>query len=594
VRAAVYDALDPAGLAAAHQRAARLLTEGGSAPEKVAAHLLRVAPAGDDDVVAPLLEAASAAVGRGAPQGAYTYLRRALAEPPSEERRPAVLLALGRAAFLVDLRAGAEHLQEAHDQLTDPAQRADVAIPLGTAYLYLLEVDRATAAWSDALAGLAPGEHDRARRLEAALLDVVWIAPDRTDALARLPLLRQRPAHDSIGGRLLECAISSVDMAAVDPAAVPRARRALGDGSLVREVNGDGAVLCGWITLLTADDDTVMASMDSAVEQAHVNGSLYALTPAYTFRSLGWLWRGQLAAAEEDARESRRLADLTHLDINRLFADPVLVDVLLEQGRLDEAEEILRAAGVADGSATGPAHLILDSHARLLRLRGEPQAAYEAALRAADNWKAYHIANPAFTGWRCEAALALHALGRTGGARDAVAEEVELARRWGAPRALGRALRVAGDVHGGDEGVRLLQEAVAVLEDSCARLEHAKALTDLGAALRRSGQRAEARPPLRRALDLAARCGAGPLADRARTELAAAGGHPRRTALTGSASLTPAERRVAEMAAAGATNRVIAQDLYVTPKTVEVHLSSVYRKLGITTRTQLPRALSAG
>ena len=131
-----------------------------------------------------------------------------------------------------------------------------------------------------------------------------------------------------------------------------------------------------------------------------------------------------------------------------------------------------------------------------------------------------------------------------------------------------------------------------MLADSPAKLEHAKARTDFGAALRRANRRSDAREHLRHALELATVCGAAPLALRAETELLATGARPRRISLSGLESLTPSERRVAEMAAEGPTNREIAQALFVTPKTVEVHLSSVYRKLGIRSRSQLAAALA--
>ena len=124
------------------------------------------------------------------------------------------------------------------------------------------------------------------------------------------------------------------------------------------------------------------------------------------------------------------------------------------------------------------------------------------------------------------------------------------------------------------------------------RLEHGWALHDLGAALRRTGRRADAREPLRAALDAAARTESALLARHAREELEAAGGKALRAALSGPASLTPSERRVAELAAGGLSNREIAETLWVTQKTVEVHLSHTYAKLGIRTRTQLPDALA--
>jgi DNA-binding NarL/FixJ family response regulator len=132
-----------------------------------------------------------------------------------------------------------------------------------------------------------------------------------------------------------------------------------------------------------------------------------------------------------------------------------------------------------------------------------------------------------------------------------------------------------------------------VLEGSAAHLEHAKALLALGGALRRGRRPAEAREPLRLALEVADRCGAGGVVERARAELYAAGARPRVTALAGPASLTPSERRVAELAAEGQSNKEIAQALFVTLKTVEVHLSRAYRKLGITSRRELGRALAA-
>jgi DNA-binding CsgD family transcriptional regulator len=200
--------------------------------------------------------------------------------------------------------------------------------------------------------------------------------------------------------------------------------------------------------------------------------------------------------------------------------------------------------------------------------------------------------NPAFLAWRSQAALALLRLGEQDEARRLAGEELELSRIWGAPRALGAALRAAGLVEGGERGLALLQEAVGVLTDSPAKLEHAKARTELGAALRRANHRSEAREQLRRAVELATICGATPLAERAETELRATGARPRRIALSGIEALTPSERRVAQRAVEGATNREIAQTLFVTPKTVEVHLSSVYRKLGISSRSQLPAALA--
>jgi len=194
---------------------------------------------------------------------------------------------------------------------------------------------------------------------------------------------------------------------------------------------------------------------------------------------------------------------------------------------------------------------------------------------------------------RAGAARALLRLGDRSRARQLAAAELADVRVFGAPRALGIALRVAGLAQGGRQGLDLLGESVAALRGSPALLERAHSLVELGAALRRAGRRADAREPLAEALDLAARCAARPLAARAREELRAAGARPRREWRTGVEALTPSELRIVRLAAEGRTNREIAQELYVTLKTVEGHLSRAYVKLGIEGRPDLPRVLQA-
>ena len=117
-------------------------------------------------------------------------------------------------------------------------------------------------------------------------------------------------------------------------------------------------------------------------------------------------------------------------------------------------------------------------------------------------------------------------------------------------------------------------------------------LLELGGALRRSGERAASRQPLVEARDLARRCGATGTEERAHQELIVAGARPQRVALAGVESLTAAERRVAELAAQGLKNRDIAETLFVTLKTVEVHLGRAYSKLDIKGRSQLAAALA--
>jgi DNA-binding CsgD family transcriptional regulator len=189
------------------------------------------------------------------------------------------------------------------------------------------------------------------------------------------------------------------------------------------------------------------------------------------------------------------------------------------------------------------------------------------------------------------ATVAMGLLWRTLRERGAKRIARDEARRAQVASPLGEALRVEGIITGGERGIAHLWRAVAVLGPSPARLEFARALVELGGALRRSGKRAAARAPLRRGLELADGFGARPLAETALAELRASGARPRRAALSGIDALTPTERRIAELAAAGRANPQIAKALYVTTKTVDWHLSHVYSKLDITSRDRLPVAL---
>jgi DNA-binding CsgD family transcriptional regulator len=223
--------------------------------------------------------------------------------------------------------------------------------------------------------------------------------------------------------------------------------------------------------------------------------------------------------------------------------------------------------------------------------RGRTGDALEQLRLAGSLAEAVNARTGAIAPWRVPAVELLLAGGAREEAARLAAEDVERACEFGAPGPLGAALRAAGLAAGGADGIALLFEADALLAAAPARLEHSRVLVDLGAALRRANRRRDAGEPLRRALDAARRGGALVLAQRAELELRATGARPRRLDLTGVRSLTPSERRVAELASRGLTNREVAEHLYLSTKTVEVHLGHAYRKLGIASRSQLEAAL---
>ena len=235
---------------------------------------------------------------------------------------------------------------------------------------------------------------------------------------------------------------------------------------------------------------------------------------------------------------------------------------------------------------------LLDTRARVQLARGDAPGALTTFLECGEGCDRAKIMNPGVLAWRSGAAIAANRSGEVDQARELAEAELRLAHAAGTPRAIGVAKRTAGLVSGGDDAIEQIRGALTVLEGSPARLEHAATLVELGAALRRAGHRKDSREPLKEGLDLATRCGAVAIAERAQTELAAAGARPRRVELTGVESLTPSERRISTMASEGLSNPEIAQALFLTRRTVEMHLTNAYRKLDISSRADLPSALN--
>jgi len=596
IRAAVYEGLTSLERDRGHARAARLLANGEAEPERVAAHLLRSPAAADSQVVATLREAAYRARARGASESAVAYLRRALAEPPPDTERAELLLELGSAETFVDGDAAIEHLQAARELIEGPMGRAETALLLGH-QLFLLRGAESDAVYTQALEELGGADVELERLLEAGLITNNLFAPSHHRAgLERLEHVRNRPDDQTVGEKLLLSLLAYHDARAGAPAAeaVPLARRALAGGALAKSLGVGAAFVPATTVLAMADLDEVLVTYDDALAEAHRRGSTFAFAAVKVFRAQTLVWRGDLGEAEAEAREA--LAAGESWGASARFAGHAaafLADALMEQGKLDDAAAALARAEGGESLPDSARLLYLgDSSARLRILRGDLAGGVAEILDAGRRFESVGSRNPAFIAWRSPAALALLQLGRQDEARRLVAEELDLARTWGAPRALGAALRAAGLAEGGARGLTLLEEAVQVLSESPAKLEHAKARTELGAALRRANRRSEAREQLRHAVELATICGATILAARAESELLATGARPRRVALSGVESLTPSERRIAEMAAEGPTNREIAQALFVTQRTVEVHLTSIYRKLAISSRSQLAAALA--
>jgi ATP/maltotriose-dependent transcriptional regulator MalT len=196
--------------------------------------------------------------------------------------------------------------------------------------------------------------------------------------------------------------------------------------------------------------------------------------------------------------------------------------------------------------------------------------------------------------WRAGAALAHLRTGNARAAAELAREHVELARRSGTPYAMAGALRALAAVDAGPDRIQHLLRARAVLAGSEADRLTAQIDTDLaGLLLLTHDADAEQRALglLRSAEEHAGRQELWPLQGRVRRLLDRLGEQPHKVQTEAMAALTVSERRVARMAADGLTNRQIANELVVTVKAVEWHLSHVYRKLGISSRAGLPSTL---
>jgi DNA-binding NarL/FixJ family response regulator len=278
-------------------------------------------------------------------------------------------------------------------------------------------------------------------------------------------------------------------------------------------------------------------------------------------------------------------------DVARMYTAGFHARALLERGGADEARAVLMTTGPEAGENSEGSRYWRAARLALLVAEGRDAEAVDAYEEFERHHA--HVRLPTAEHARSTVARALDRLGRRDEAIALAEAELADARRWGAPGTVGPALRALGLLRR-EDGVELLEESVAVLERSQARLELARSLAELGAALRRDRRPSDAREPLRRALELADACSADALVEHVRSELYATGARPRTTALGGVEALTASERRVAAFAADGQSNRDIAQALFVTPKTVEVHLSNAYRKLGIRSRRELAGALGDG
>lgn len=599
VREAIYDEMDPFTRARRHGDAAAVRHAEGAPAREVAAQLLL---AGDDVgawAVGALRDAAREALALGDAPDALACLRRALELAGGEERED-IRADLAHAEAQAGDPAAVDRMRMVLDTATDPERISRVSLELAGVLMF---ADRSADAVAVLRAGAErlAGAPDAVReRIELGLIGAGFLSLGArklaADRFARMRDPGGRPAtllealH--VSGLALDGAMEPLPADVV----ADRARRGLAFGVPADPTMGGNPVLLGTIALAFADQlEEADAMFRAGLAEARANGAGIAVAALSSLRSLVSYRRGALLEAEADAQTALLLAaEIRGAEALTVNAIAMAIHTGLDRGAPDE--ELRALARLAPDDLEPdliPMMQLVLARARLEAERGDPGEAvrrYLALDRPDPGWSAN---GPSVLPWRSGVAPVLAALGEQERAAELAAEEVRLARMAGTPRALGVALRVAALLREGAEREDGLREAVAVQAAGPSRLEHARALLDLGAVQRGAGDRAEAKATLEEARELAARCAADALVARADTELEAAGARARRRDRADRDALTPSERRVAEMAARGQTNREIAQALFVSEKTVENHLTKVYGKLGIRRRAQLAGALPA-
>ncbi|NJQ03286.1 helix-turn-helix transcriptional regulator [Streptomyces zingiberis] len=598
--------------------AAELLYHRGESAETVARRLLALPAVGAEWAVAALLEAASAAVRDGRHRAAGDCLRRVLDEPLSRERRGRVLTELGCLEADAGRLVGVRHLAEAVP-LRQPEGfgRLSTTVALGTALARGGDVHGAL----DTLRALCeelPGSSAQARAAQAAaallaaydaqswlramrgLRHVAAHSPDRLDQAERALLVRYEATAGLISAQdAMErlCALSTVPADPVlAPYALATAVAVLQWADRYDEV--DRLVATGLSEYRPAELHPALHALTDVRHDAAAARGRYAelLAEPVVRAALAEPWRGGpggpggSGAPGGPGGPARPIA--RHGTTN-LLAHTVLA--LLETGRREEARRLSGTIAAGGPCDSWEWNRYLYARGLLRAADGDHAGALADFRECGRRQSGREVLSPVVTPWRSAAAESLRRLGRSGEALELAEEEYRLARVWNTPRTVGRALRVLGTVTGGRRGTELNRRAVTVLRSAPAGaelgLELAPALIALGEALAASGERGRARTVLREAAVLAEELGALRTLARAERALADSGARVLRVH-SGVDALTESERRIAGLAAEGRTNAEICELLHLARRTVETHLTSAYRKLGIRRRSELPTALA--
>ncbi|MDO0924379.1 AAA family ATPase [Streptomyces sp. TG1A-8] len=597
VRGAVLAGMSAEERAAAHGLAARLLHDSGRPAMDVAEHLsLSQRPVTAGWALAVLREAAREATLRGSPERALELLRPCVPDGEEENCDPELLVELGLAEARVDPPAGVRYLTSALDRLHCPDLRLTALSALvggltrtGEVGRAITLLDRCRSEASGSAAGTANAQFLEAQLLLSATATLEGYTQMLTSVSFDLGLPGDTPAQRALLAARAVLSVSRMHQVSESRAA---ARTVLAQGAPITDA---ASFLASAASVLLYGDRPHEAArgyrqlidcVEVSLEQAYLG--LLALS-AEAHERLGALDEalrlteevlGERGTGQAGRREALPLAVRLH--------------TLLDRGDLAAAGDLV--AGLPSLSAREGAwqwNELLCARGRLRLAMGDPEAALLDLQECGRRQRAWQRTNPAVSPWWYWAGQAHLAVGERRAALEMAEEAVTLARRGDLPCALASGLELRAAA--GDEEHRpaLLEEAEAALAGTGAALLLARVRVARGRALHRAGFKESARTVLRKGWEESYALGARPLHAEAHQALLATGARPRRPVSHGPSALTPSERQVADLAAGGRSNAEIAEALFVTQRTVEVHLTSVYRKLGLSGRRELRGALGA-
>ncbi|MGQ0838811.1 AAA family ATPase [Actinokineospora sp.] len=600
IRAGLLGELRPGEVDRMRDRAARLLNDAGRPAETVAAHLLPLLATPQPWMRTVLRDAAAEACRRGAPEAALRHLS------PLLERDPDDVVLRGQVAGLLvqtDPPRALRHLRVALDAAADPRTRAGLAVQFGMTALAVRRSPEAMTVLTKALAaldaeiGAGAGSADRDLRtmVEATLVLVgfdhkstIGLVRDRLDRVPDPPGGTPAERH-LLAVKALAGAAGGVSLERV----TARARRSLRLDDV--DIGGWSVTLSSMVLALADEVPEALGVLDRLLALCGERGGAWTACHALGVRAFVLQCAGEPTESAADAQLALDLAHREGWQTSEAQAAVAFATALVPLGEIDRAQAVLDTVEVDQvRDVPWQGHNYLFARGTASAQQGDVERALVHLRQCGASLAEDRIANPLFLPWWAEAVFLLADGHRLREAVPLVELGEELAAGWPVPRARGLGLTTRAVVTEGAAAIDLLTEAVRVLADSGALLDRQRAQFLLGRELLRRGDTRPAREHLRAAVDMAARCGARAAAVGARELLLMAGGRMRQVTGARADVLTGSERRVAGMAAAGSTNREIAEALFVTSRTVEVHLTNAYRKLGIGGRVELAPALDDG